>query len=106
MSDIYITENDCSATDVPAADGLVYDTDRIMFAQLPDAVARFSKSSFSKRANAVSSVCRRRPNGSNARPKRASNNVMLVIQRESAPRLQRPVPELHGQVPQSAKFGK
>ena len=31
MSDIYITENDCSATDVPAADGLVYDTDRIMF---------------------------------------------------------------------------
>ena len=31
VSDIYITENDCSATDVPAADGLVYDTDRIMF---------------------------------------------------------------------------
>ena len=30
-SDIYITENGCSATDVPAADGLVYDTDRIMF---------------------------------------------------------------------------
>ena len=28
---IYITENGCSATDVPAADGLVYDTDRIMF---------------------------------------------------------------------------
>jgi beta-glucosidase len=25
--DIYITENGCSATDVPAADGLVYDTD-------------------------------------------------------------------------------
>jgi beta-glucosidase len=31
VSDIYITENGCSATDVPAADGLVYDTDRIMF---------------------------------------------------------------------------
>ena len=30
-SDIYITENGCSATDVPAADGIVYDTDRIMF---------------------------------------------------------------------------
>ena len=30
-SDIYITENGCSATDVPAADGRVYDTDRIMF---------------------------------------------------------------------------
>src|SRR5262249_21378421 len=30
-SDINITENGCSATDVPAADGLVYDTDRIMF---------------------------------------------------------------------------
>jgi beta-glucosidase len=29
--DIYITENGCSATDVPAADGLVHDTDRIMF---------------------------------------------------------------------------
>ena len=29
--DIYITENGCSATDVPAADGVVYDTDRIMF---------------------------------------------------------------------------
>jgi hypothetical protein len=31
VSDIYITENGCSATDVPAADGVVYDTDRIMF---------------------------------------------------------------------------
>ena len=31
VSDIYITENGCSATDVPTADGLVYDTDRIMF---------------------------------------------------------------------------
>ena len=30
-SDIYITENGCSATDVPAAEGLVHDTDRIMF---------------------------------------------------------------------------
>jgi beta-glucosidase len=30
-SSIYITENGCSATDVPAADGRVYDTDRIMF---------------------------------------------------------------------------
>jgi beta-glucosidase/6-phospho-beta-glucosidase/beta-galactosidase len=29
--EIYITENGCSATDVPAADGLVYDIDRIMF---------------------------------------------------------------------------
>ena len=28
---IYITENGCSATDVPAADGMIYDTDRIMF---------------------------------------------------------------------------
>jgi beta-glucosidase len=31
VSDIYITENGCSATDVPATDGPVYDTDRIMF---------------------------------------------------------------------------
>jgi beta-glucosidase len=31
VKDIYITENGCSATDVPAADGIVYDTDRIMF---------------------------------------------------------------------------
>jgi beta-glucosidase len=31
VQDIYITENGCSATDVPAADGTVYDTDRIMF---------------------------------------------------------------------------
>ena len=29
--DIYISENGCSATDVPAAEGFVYDTDRIMF---------------------------------------------------------------------------
>jgi beta-glucosidase len=33
VSDIYITENGCSATDVPAADGLVYDTDRIITAR-------------------------------------------------------------------------
>jgi beta-glucosidase len=31
VKDIFITENGCSATDVPAADGTVYDTDRIMF---------------------------------------------------------------------------
>jgi beta-glucosidase len=31
VSDIYITENGCSATDVPAAEGIVHDTDRIMF---------------------------------------------------------------------------
>jgi beta-glucosidase len=31
VSDIYITENGCSATDAPAADGIVYDIDRIMF---------------------------------------------------------------------------
>jgi beta-glucosidase len=31
VSDIYISENGCSATDTPAADGVVYDTDRIMF---------------------------------------------------------------------------
>ena len=31
VNDIYITENGCSATDVPATDGLVYDTDCIMF---------------------------------------------------------------------------
>src|SRR5262245_50928313 len=28
---IYITENGCSATDVPSADGMIYDIDRIMF---------------------------------------------------------------------------
>ncbi|HEY0224265.1 MAG TPA: GH1 family beta-glucosidase [Pseudolabrys sp.] len=28
---IYITENGCSASDVPAGDGTVYDTDRVMF---------------------------------------------------------------------------
>jgi len=31
VKDIYITENGCSATDAPAADGIVHDTDRIMF---------------------------------------------------------------------------
>lgn len=29
--EIYITENGCSSSDVPAADGKVYDTDRVMF---------------------------------------------------------------------------
>ena len=29
VKDIYITENGRSATDVPAADGIVYDTDRV-----------------------------------------------------------------------------
>ena len=31
VADIYITENGCAAADVPAADGSVADTDRIMF---------------------------------------------------------------------------
>jgi beta-glucosidase len=31
VNDIHITENGCSAADVPAADGTVYDTDRVMF---------------------------------------------------------------------------
>jgi beta-glucosidase len=31
VKDIYITENGCGAADEPAADGRVYDTDRIMF---------------------------------------------------------------------------
>ena len=29
--EIYITENGCSSSDVPAADGMVYDTDRVMY---------------------------------------------------------------------------
>lgn len=29
--EIYITENGCSSSDVPAADGTVYDTDRVMY---------------------------------------------------------------------------
>ena len=29
--EIYITENGCSSSDVPASDGLVYDTDRVMY---------------------------------------------------------------------------
>ena len=29
--EIYITENGCSSSDVPAADGIVYDTDRVMY---------------------------------------------------------------------------
>ena len=31
VKEIYITENGCSSSDVPAADGNVYDTDRVMF---------------------------------------------------------------------------
>ncbi len=31
MKEIYITENGCSSSDVPAQDGKVYDTDRVMF---------------------------------------------------------------------------
>jgi beta-glucosidase len=31
VKDIYITENGCAAADDPAADGVVYDSDRIMF---------------------------------------------------------------------------
>jgi beta-glucosidase len=31
VGEIYITENGCSSSDVPAADGLVYDTDRVMY---------------------------------------------------------------------------
>jgi beta-glucosidase len=29
--EIYITENGCSSSDIPAADGVVYDTDRVMY---------------------------------------------------------------------------
>jgi len=31
VKEIYITENGCSSSDIPAADGLVYDTDRVMY---------------------------------------------------------------------------
>jgi beta-glucosidase len=31
VNEIYMTENGCSSSDVPAADGLVYDTDRVMY---------------------------------------------------------------------------
>ena len=31
VKEIYITENGCSSSDVPAPDGIVYDTDRVMF---------------------------------------------------------------------------
>ena len=31
VNDIYITENGCSSSDVPAPDGKVYDTDRVMY---------------------------------------------------------------------------
>jgi beta-glucosidase len=30
-NEIYITENGCSSSDIPAADGIVYDTDRVMY---------------------------------------------------------------------------
>ncbi|HEY8225804.1 MAG TPA: family 1 glycosylhydrolase, partial [Pyrinomonadaceae bacterium] len=31
VKEIYITENGCSSSDIPASDGIVYDTDRVMF---------------------------------------------------------------------------
>ena len=31
VKEIYITENGCSSADIPAADGTVYDTDRVMY---------------------------------------------------------------------------
>jgi beta-glucosidase len=31
VKEIYITENGCSSSDVPAEDGIVYDTDRVMY---------------------------------------------------------------------------
>ena len=31
IKEIYITENGCSSSDIPAADGKVYDTDRVMY---------------------------------------------------------------------------
>jgi beta-glucosidase len=31
VNDIFISENGCSTIDAPAADGVVYDTDRVMF---------------------------------------------------------------------------
>jgi beta-glucosidase len=31
VKDIYITENGCGSADAPAADGMVYDTDRVMY---------------------------------------------------------------------------
>jgi len=31
VKEIYITENGCSSSDVPSADGMVYDTDRVMY---------------------------------------------------------------------------
>ncbi|MFL6275227.1 MAG: GH1 family beta-glucosidase [Blastocatellia bacterium] len=31
VKEIYITENGCSSSDIPAADGRVYDTDRVMY---------------------------------------------------------------------------
>ena len=31
VKEIYITENGCSSSDIPAADGIVYDSDRVMY---------------------------------------------------------------------------
>jgi beta-glucosidase len=31
VKEIYITENGCSSSDIPASDGIVYDTDRVMY---------------------------------------------------------------------------
>jgi beta-glucosidase len=31
VKELYITENGCSSSDIPAADGVVYDTDRVMY---------------------------------------------------------------------------
>ena len=53
-------------------------------AALSKSSTRFSSSSRSRSSNAASRTCRRRPAGSTAKPKRVSNNVMLVIQTESA----------------------
>src|SRR5262249_21055908 len=53
-------------------------------AALSKSNTRFSRSSFRSCSNADSSACRRRPDGSKARAKRVSDNVMLVIQTDSA----------------------
>jgi len=53
-------------------------------AALSKSNTRFSRSSFISWSKANSSACRLRPDGSNARPKRVSNKVMLVIQTDSA----------------------
>ena len=53
-------------------------------AALSKSNTRLSRSSFSNRPNAASSVCRRRPPGSSAKPRRVSKSLMLVIQIDSA----------------------